>query len=97
MKKLTDIEIAKKITSLEDWDFYDNALHTDFEFDNFKDCMSAMNRIAFECEALNHHPEWTNSYNTLDIKLTTHDAHGVTLLDFELASIINQIVEVQED
>lgn len=97
MKKLTDIEIAKKITSLEDWDFYDNALHTDFEFDNFKDCMSAMNRIAFECEALNHHPEWTNSYNTLDIRLTTHDAHGVTLLDFELASIINQIVEVQED
>ena len=97
MKKLTDIEIAKKITSLEDWDFYDNALHTDFEFDNFKDCMSAMNRIAFECEALNHHPEWTNSYNTLDIKLTTHDAHGVTLLDFKLASIINQIVEVQED
>ena len=97
MKKLTDIEIAKKITSLEDWDFYDNALHTDFEFDNFKDCMSAMNRIAFECEALNHHPEWTNSYHTLDIKLTTHDANGVTLLDFELASIINQIVEVQED
>ena len=97
MKKLTDIEIAKKITSLEDWDFYDNALHTDFEFDNFKDCMSAMNRIAFECEALNHHPEWTNSYNTLDIKLTTHDANGVTLLDFKLASIINQIVEVQED
>ena len=96
MKKLTDIEIAKKITSLEDWDFYDNALHTDFEFDNFKDCMSAMNRIAFECEALNHHPEWTNSYNTLDIKLTTHDANGVTLLDFKLASIINQIVEVEE-
>ena len=97
MKKLTEIEIAKKITSLEDWDFYDNALHTDFEFDNFKDCMSAMNRIAFECEALNHHPEWKNIYNTLDIKLTTHDANGVTLLDFKLAGIINQIVEVQED
>ena len=97
MKKLTDFEIARKLESLEDWDFYDNALHTDFEFDNFKDCMSAMNRIAFECEALNHHPEWTNIYNTLDIKLTTHDAKGVTLLDFKLASIINQIVEVKED
>jgi|TARA_B110000116_G_C16654226_1_gene498744 4a-hydroxytetrahydrobiopterin dehydratase len=97
MKKLTDFEIARKLESLEDWDFYDNALHTDFEFDNFKDCMSAMSRIAFECEALNHHPEWTNIYNTLDIKLTTHDANGVTLLDFKLASIINQIVEVKED
>ena len=97
MKKLTDFEIARKLESLEDWDFYDNALHTDFEFDNFKDCMSAMNRIAFECEALNHHPEWTNIYNTLDIKLTTHDANGVTILDFKLASIINQIVELIED
>ena len=97
MKKLTDFEIARKLESLEDWDFYDNALHTDFEFDNFKDCMSAMSRIAFECEALNHHPEWTNIYNTLDIKLTTHDANGVTILDFKLASFINQIVEVKED
>jgi 4a-hydroxytetrahydrobiopterin dehydratase len=96
MKKLTDFEIKKKIESLQDWDFYDDALHTDFEFDNFKDCMSAMNRIAFECEALNHHPEWKNIYNSLDIKLTTHDVNGVTLLDFKLASIINQIVEVEE-
>ncbi|MEN8913149.1 MAG: 4a-hydroxytetrahydrobiopterin dehydratase, partial [Polaribacter sp.] len=44
----------------------------------------------------NHHPEWTNVYNTLDIKLTTHDADGVTELDFQLATIINQIVEVEE-
>ena len=96
MEKLTDIEIEGKLESLQDWDFYDNALHTDFEFDNFKDCMSAMNRIAFECEALNHHPEWKNTYNTLDIKLTTHDAGGVTSLDFKLATIINQIVEVED-
>ena len=96
MKKLTDLEIEKKIETLTDWDFYDNALHTDFEFDNFKDCMSAMNRIAFECEALNHHPEWTNVYNTLDISLTTHDANGVTELDFKLAKAINTIVEIEE-
>ena len=96
MKKLTESEIKSKIESLQDWDFYENGLHTDFEFYNFKDCMSAMNRIAFECEALNHHPEWKNTYNTLDIKLTTHDAGGVTSLDFKLATIINQIVEVED-
>ena len=96
MERLTEKEIAEKLASLNDWDYYDKALHTDFEFDNFKDCMSAMNRIAFECEALNHHPEWTNVYNTLDIKLTTHDADGVTALDFQLATLINQIVEVEE-
>ncbi|MHB0755311.1 4a-hydroxytetrahydrobiopterin dehydratase [Polaribacter sp. M15] len=96
MKKLTNFEIEKRLENLTDWDFYDNALHTDFEFDNFKDCMSAMNRIAFECEALNHHPEWTNVYNTLDISLTTHDAGGVTELDFKLAHLIITIVEVEE-
>ena len=94
--KLSEKAIESKLENLPDWDFYDDALHTDFEFDNFKDCMSAMNRIAFECEALNHHPEWTNNYNTLDITLKTHDAQGVTELDFELAEAINIIVEVEE-
>ena len=96
MNKLTDSEIKDKIELLQDWDYCDNALNTDFEFDNFKDCMSAMNRIAFECEALNHHPEWKNVYNKLEIRLTTHDAGGVTDLDFKLAKTINKIVEVQD-
>jgi 4a-hydroxytetrahydrobiopterin dehydratase len=96
MKKLTDSEIKDKIELLQDWDYCDNALNTNFEFDNFKDCMSAMNRIAFECEALNHHPEWKNVYNKLEIRLTTHDAGGVTDLDFKLAKTINKIVEVQD-
>lgn len=97
MKKLTDFEINKRIVELQEWDYHENAICTEFEFENFKDCMSAMNRIAFECEALNHHPEWTNVYNTLEIKLTTHDAGGVTELDFELAKAINIIVEVEEE
>ena len=96
MKKLTESEIKDKIELLQDWDYCDNALNTDFEFDNFKDCMSAMNRIAFECEALNHHPEWKNVYNKLEIRLTTQDAGGVTDLDFKLAKTINKIVEVQD-
>jgi 4a-hydroxytetrahydrobiopterin dehydratase len=96
MKKLTESEIKDKIELLQDWDYCDNALNTDFEFDNFKDCVSAMNRIAFECEALNHHPEWKNVYNKLEIRLTTHDAGGVTDLDFKLAKTINKIVEVQD-
>ena len=96
MKKLTDKEINTRLQNYPDWEFYEDALNTDFEFENFKDCMSAMNRIAYECEALNHHPEWTNIYNTLDITLTTHDADGVTELDFKLLEAINKIVEVEE-
>lgn len=96
MERLSEIEINNKIRNLSDWEFIDNALYTEFEFDNFKDCMSAMNRIAFECEALNHHPEWTNVYNVLEIKLTTHDSGGVTELDFKLAQIIDTIIELEE-
>ena len=96
MEKLTDKEIEKRLENYPDWDYFDNAIHTEFEFDNFKDCMSAMNRIAFECEAQNHHPEWKNIYNMLYITLTTHDADGVTEYDFKLVQAIEKIVEVEE-
>ena len=93
MKKRTEFEIQKRLEKLTGWNYYQNAIHTDFEFKNFKDCMSAMNRIAFECEALNHHPEWTNVFDKLEITLTTHDAGGVTELDFKLAEAIQTIVK----
>lgn len=96
-KKLNDDDIEKRLLQLPDWDYFDNALHGEFEFENFKDCFSAMSRIAFECEALNHHPEWTNVYNVLTITLSTHDAKGVTVLDFKLAEAIENIVEPDED
>ncbi len=96
MKKLTDLEIEKRLENFPDWDYYDNALHTEYEFGNFKDCMSAMMRIAFECENLNHHPEWKNVYNMLFIKLTTHDAGGITEYDFKLVKAMERIVEVEE-
>ena len=96
MDKLDDLEIEKRLENFPDWDFYDDALHTEFEFDSFKDAMSAIMRIAFECEKLNHHPEWSNIYNMLEIKLTTHDAEGVTELDFKLAEAMEKIVEVEE-
>ena len=56
-----------------------------------------MSRIAFECEALNHHPDWSNVYNVLTISLSTHSAHGVTDLDFKLAEAIETIVEPEEE
>lgn len=96
MERLTDLEIEKRLEQFPDWDYFDDALHTEFEFDNFKDCMSAMSRIAFECEALNHHPEWRNVYNMLYITLSTHDSDGVTELDFKLVEAIEKIVEVEE-
>ncbi|MUU76998.1 4a-hydroxytetrahydrobiopterin dehydratase [Winogradskyella endarachnes] len=95
--KLDDDTIEKKLLHLPEWDYYENAIHTEYEFDNFKDCFSAMSRIAFECEALNHHPNWSNEYNILKISLSTHDEDGVTIKDFKLAEAIEAIVEEEDD
>ena len=96
MKKLNAEEIERKLLHFPDWEYYENAIHAEFEFENFKDCFSAMSRIAFECEALNHHPEWTNVYNVLTISLSTHDANGVTDKDFNLAKAIESIIEEED-
>ncbi len=91
--KLTETEITDRLTSTEGWEYKDNSIHTSFEFENFKDAFSAMSRIAFEAEALNHHPDWSNVYNVVNISLSTHDAGGVTEKDFLLAKAIDDIVE----
>ncbi len=96
MSKLNPDEIEQRMLRFPDWEYYDNAIHAEFEFENFKDCFSAMSRIAFECEALNHHPNWSNVYNVLTISLSTHSAKGVTKKDFALAEAIEAIVEVEE-
>lgn len=96
MKKLSEDDIEKRLLRFPDWDYFDNALHAEFEFDSFKDCFSAMSRIAFECEHLNHHPNWTNIYNVLTISIYTHEAGGVTEKDFKLVDAIESIVEPEE-
>ena len=97
MPGYTPLEIEQRLLRLPEWEYYDNAIHAEFEFESFKDCFSAMSRIAFECEALNHHPEWTNEYNVLKISITTHDVGGITDKDFKLALAIEHIVEEDED
>lgn len=92
MKALQIDEINQRMLDLEGWEYEDNAIHTSFEFENFKDAFSVMTRIAFEAEKLNHHPDWSNVYNTLKISLSTHEANGVTEKDFTLAKIIDDLV-----
>ncbi len=92
MKKYTEAEVNDKLQDLEGWHFHEDAIHTSFEFENFKEAFSAMTRIAFEAESMNHHPEWTNVYGDLEIFLSTHDAGGVTDKDFELAKVIEELI-----
>lgn len=95
MTKLSEKEITEKLASLEGWSYTDNSLQTSFEFENFKEAFTLMTRIAFEAEAQNHHPDWNNVFNQLEISLSTHDAGGVTEKDFKLAKAIEAIVNAE--
>ena len=92
MKKLDERSIKERLDKLDGWDYKDNAIHTSFEFENFKEAFATMTRIAFEAELQQHHPEWTNVYNTLNISLSTHDAGGLTEKDFKLAHTIEVLL-----
>ncbi len=92
MKKLTEQEINENIKDLQYWDLEEGMLVTSLDFKNFADAFAMMTRIAFEAEANNHHPDWSNVYNNLTIRLTTHDAGGLTDKDFFLARRIEAII-----
>ncbi len=96
MEILDQYEINRRLDDLEGWEYKDDAIHTSFQFENFKECFSVMVRIAFEAEAQQHHPNWTNVYSELQISLSTHDAGGVTEKDFKLARSIENIVDAGE-
>lgn len=92
MKPLSENEIHEKLKDCPNWEYFENAIHTTLEFEDFKDCFAIMTRIAFEAEEMQHHPDWTNIYNRLAIALNTHDADGVTEKDFKLAKVIDGLV-----
>ena len=85
-------EIAAACQTLPGWLCAQDALAKTFLFRSFREALSFMVRVGFEAEALNHHPEWSNVYNRVAIRLTTHDAgNKVTARDLELARRIQKI------
>ena len=77
----------------ERWNETDGALRREFEFEDFSEAFGFMTRVALLVEQANHHPEWSNVYNTVTITLTTHDeGNTVTDLDRDLAAKIDQLV-----
>ncbi|NND62219.1 MAG: 4a-hydroxytetrahydrobiopterin dehydratase [Flavobacteriaceae bacterium] len=92
MEPFSEAQIEKALESLPNWEYAENAIHTALEFESFKDAFSIMTRIAFEAEKMNHHPNWFNVYNRLEISLSTHDAGGITQNDIDLAKVIDSLV-----
>ncbi|WP_345234847.1 4a-hydroxytetrahydrobiopterin dehydratase [Olivibacter ginsenosidimutans] len=75
------------------WRETENSLYKRFEFNDFSEAFAFMTRVALLAEKQNHHPKWTNSWNTLEIWLSTHDAGDkVTERDRKLATAIDQIM-----
>jgi len=74
------------------WRHEDNALRREFTFINFAEAFAFMTSIAVMAEAADHHPDWSNSYNTVAIALTSHDKGCVTQRDSSLATQINTLV-----
>ncbi|WP_335966925.1 4a-hydroxytetrahydrobiopterin dehydratase [Galbibacter sp. PAP.153] len=93
MKTLSEKEIQERIAKLDYWDYEEGYLVTSLDFKDFADAFAMMTRIAFEAQAQNHHPEWSNVYNNLTIRLNTHDADGITEKDFALANKIEEIIK----
>ena len=73
------------------WKEENDALTKSFQFKDFTEAFGFMTRVAMQAEKLNHHPEWNNVYNQVRINLNTHDAGGITELDFKLAAFIDKI------
>ena len=85
-------QIAAALAELPGWKCRRKALEKTFQFGSFREAFSFMARVAFEAEALNHHPDWSNGYNRVVIRLSTHDAGGeVTAKDVALARKIQAL------
>lgn len=85
-KKLSDTDVAEKLSSLDGWVLRDGQLYREFEFSDFVAAFSFMTSLALVAERLDHHPDWHNVYNRVTINLHTHDAGGLTELDFQFAA-----------
>jgi 4a-hydroxytetrahydrobiopterin dehydratase len=92
MKPLTQAERAEILPSLDGWAMVEgrDAIHKRYRFDDFNAAFGWMARVALVAEQMNHHPEWSNVYNSVEVTLSTHDAHGLTRRDVELAQRMDQ-------
>jgi 4a-hydroxytetrahydrobiopterin dehydratase len=83
--KLADADVTQRLAALPGWTLKAGKLHRELTFADFTQAFGFMTDVAREADALDHHPEWFNVYDRVVIDLATHDAGGITTLDFELA------------
>jgi 4a-hydroxytetrahydrobiopterin dehydratase len=94
IEQLDEDERAAALDSLGEWDYDEtrDALIRQFVFADFVEAFGFMTRVAILAEKADHHPEWSNIYNRVDVLLTTHDAGGLSARDVALATAIEALV-----
>lgn len=92
-ESMTPAAIGEAMAGVDGWALAADGLSITrtFTFRNFSEAFAFMTRVALAAEKLDHHPDWSNVYRTVEVKLNTHDAGGLTPLDFDLARRMNRI------
>jgi 4a-hydroxytetrahydrobiopterin dehydratase len=90
---LSDVEINLALQSLEGWayDEDDKSFKKNFQFKDFSEAFGFMNAIAMLADNMDHHPEWSNIYNKVNVRLTTHDVGAVSAFDVVMATYMNEM------
>ncbi len=86
METYTEATAAAKLSELSGWTYRDKGIEKSYQFSDFVAAFGFMTRAAILAEKVNHHPEWFNVYNKVNVRLSTHDAGGLTDRDFDLAA-----------
>ena len=89
--KLSETEIAAALAKLPEWKLENGKLHREYKFPDFVAAFAFMTGVALTAQAMDHHPEWFNVWNTVRVDLATHDAGGITALDVKLAHAMEEL------
>lgn len=90
-KPMSDDDARERLAELDGWELREGKLHRRFDFRDFVGAFGFMSSVALLAESMNHHPDWSNAYNRVDISLVSHDAGGLTDRDFKLAAAIDRV------
>ena len=93
MAKLTETELHAAIAGLSEWSVVAGKLHREYKFADFAHAFGFMATAAPTIEKNDHHPEWSNIYNSVTVDLSTHSAGGITKKDLDLAALLEGIAK----
>jgi 4a-hydroxytetrahydrobiopterin dehydratase len=96
ISEISEDEFKKQFESVntESWKEIDNSLQKTYQFSDFKEALNFINKVGDISESMNHHPEITNIYNKVTLKLKTHDKNQITDLDYQMAKKVDDLFNI---